>query len=774
MSRPRSFHIIARHGRAQQHLPKPIMKQRSTDIFDFVGQFVERDLPVLPLVARQKRPAIPRGLHGATTDKKELKRYFGNNPHANYGVSTGGTSNIFVLDIDGRAGRRSLSRLIAKHGKLPRTVTVLTGNGEHRYFRGNGTAIKNSAGRLGEGLDIRGDGGYVVGPGSVHPSGRVYSFKEGRALNEAAIAKTPPWLLALVTSDRPRPPAKTQVEVPINKPRRLTAYMQAAQRRELERLSRAPNHQRNHYLNRSAFRLGQLLPYGVLDEDGCTHKLSEVARDIGLEESEIIPTIRSGLSAGSRSPRLLTFLKSKIDNPAVAEQDSQTPDLTIELSKLHENDTDNAQRFALRWADRILYTPGKGWLVFDGQRWKPDSFLHCMELAKRTARLIADEAQHLPDDQAKAVRRKFADSSLSKGSLERMIDLAKSLVMVDDNRLDADPWLLNTITGTIDLRTGDRDDHDPRDLLTKIAPVAADRTAKCPQFKKFLKRVTGGDRALMKYIKKCAGYSLTGSTQEQVFFFCYGKSGSNGKSTLVNLMRDMLGDYSRHTPTETLLTKQYDNNIPADLARLAGVRMVSAIEANFDRHLDEAKLKSMTGGEPITARFMRQDFFEFTPAFKLWLVANDMPRVRGTDTAFWRRVRVVPFEIQIPDSEKDPELPEKLRQELPGILAWAVRGCKQWRAEGLIEPVAVRQASRRWLEAADHLKRFVADCIIVDPGNRLASSSLLNRYTNWCSKNGEQPLTIQKLNASLRDAHNFTHKQSKRGSEWVGLKLRLQ
>ncbi|MGJ4971515.1 phage/plasmid primase, P4 family [Bradyrhizobium sp. HKCCYLRH1073] len=752
---------------------KRIMKKQLPSTFRLMGQFVERGLPVLPLVGRQKRPAIKRGLKAASTDKNELKRYFRKNPRANYGICTGGTSNIFVLDIDGPTGRRSLAKLIAEHGSLPKTVTVLTGEGEHRYFRGTGTPIKNSAGSLGEGLDVRGDGGYVVGPGSVHPSGSVYTFKEGRALDDVAIAIAPAWLIALVTPDHPQAAARVKLEVPTNMSRRLKAYVEAALDRELERLSRAPHHQRNHCLNRSAFRLGQLLPYGSLDEEGCARKLSDVARRIGLEESEIMPTIRSGLSAGSQSPRGLHFVQCQIGDPSAAAVDPQTSDLTFELSKLRENDTDNAQRFASRWADRVLYTPGKGWLVFDGARWKPDSLLHCMELAKRSARMIADEAKHLPDDQAKAARRRFADSSLSKGALERMIDLAKSLVMIDDSRLDANPWLLNTTTGTIDLRTGDSDDHDPRDLLTKIAPVAADPTAKCPQFRRFLKRITGGDRALMRYIKKCAGYTLTGSTQEQVFFFCYGKSGSNGKSTLVNLIRDMLGDYSRHTPTETLLTKQYDNNIPADLARLAGVRMVTAIEANFDRHLDEAKLKSMTGGEPITARYMRQDYFEFTPAFKLWLVANDMPRVRGTDTAFWRRVRVIPFETQIPDSEKDPELPEKLRQELPGILGWAVRGCKQWQAEGLIEPLAVKKASGRWLEAADHLRRFVADCIIIDATSRLASSSLFQRYTNWCSKNGEQMLTIQKLNASLREAHNFTHKQSKHGSEWVGLKLRL-
>jgi putative DNA primase/helicase len=726
---------------------------------------------VLPLVAKSKRPAVKNGLYDATTNKRRLKEYFRDHPDANYGVRTGGRSNIFVLDIDGSAGNQSLRGLIEKNGKLPRTVIVETGNGRHRYFRGDGREIRNSAGKLGEGLDIRGDGGYVVGPGSFHESGKIYCFKKGRALEEIEIAQAPPWLLDLISATSP-PPATNRVKVAPDELPRVAAYIKAAQGREVERLEKAPKHQRNHCLNRCAFKIGQLLTYGTLKEQDCVSKLSEVASRIGLEEAEILPTIRSGLVAGRQYPRRLSFLKGKnADAPEM--EGAQTSQLTSELSRLGENDTDNAQRFASRNANRILYTPGKGWLAFDGQRWKPDSTLQCMELAKGTARLIAREVKELSNELAKTARKRFAYNSLSKASLERMIDLAKSLVMVDDSKLDADPWQFNTLNGTIDLRTGDREEHDPRDLLTKLAPVEANSGAKCPHFKKFLKRITNGDRALMKYIKKCAGYTLTGLTQEQVFFFCYGKSGNNGKSTLANLLRDMMGDYSRHTPTETLLTKQYDNNIPTDLARLAGVRMVTAIEANFNRNLDEAKLKSITGGEPITARFMRQDFFEFTPAFKLWFVANDMPRVRGTDTAFWRRVRVIPFEVKIPDSEKNLELPTQLRQELPGILAWAVRGCKEWQANGLTEPPAVKQASGRWLAAADHLKMFVEECLIADPTNKLASSMLHNQYTRWCSKNGEQPLTIQKLNASLRDSHNFTHKQSKRGSEWVGVKLRL-
>jgi putative DNA primase/helicase len=349
---------------------------------------------------------------------------------------------------------------------------------------------------------------------------------------------------------------------------------------------KAPTHQRNDTLNIAAFKLGQFLPYGLLDSAAVESELARVAADIGLDDHEIGPTIQSGLKAGSAHPRQLPFLKSGDRVGTADPPKTSDAELTAELAKLGETDTDNAQRFARRFGAKAIHTPGRGWLVYDGQRWRPDNLLQVTELAKQTARRIVDEAQHLENDAARAARSKFASQSLSKGALDRMLDLAKSLVGVEDNRLDADHWLLNVENGTIDLRTGRRENHDPRDLLTIIAPVRANRSAKCPLFKKFLKRITGGDAGLQAFIQKAVGYSLTGSTTEQAFFFVHGKSGNNGKSTLVNLIRDMLGDYGCHTPTETLLTKQYDNNIPVDLARLAGARMVTAVEANFNRHLD--------------------------------------------------------------------------------------------------------------------------------------------------------------------------------------------
>jgi putative DNA primase/helicase len=272
-------------------------------------------------------------------------------------------------------------------------------------------------------------------------------------------------------------------------------------------------------------------------------------------------------------------------------------------------------------------------------------------------------------------------------------------------------------------------------------------------------------------IQKAVGYTLTGLISEQVFFFVYGRSGNNGKSTLVNLIREMLDDYGVHTGTDTFLVKQYDNNIPVDLARLKGARIVTAIEANPNRQLDAAKVKGITGGEPINARFMRQNLFQYDPEFKLWLVANDPPRVRGTDDALWRRVRVIPLTVEIPKEERDPNLLQTLRSELPGILAWAVRGCLKWQKEGLTPPDAVREATDAWHSQMDHLKRFVEDELVVSPGMKVASSVVYDLYKKWCSLHGEHILAMKEFNDKMIHSFNFTHTRIKGRSWWRGVQL---
>ena len=395
--------------------------------------------------------------------------------------------------------------------------------------------------------------------------------------------------------------------------------------------------------------------------------------------------------------------------------------------------------------------------MFDGKRWCPDSLHTVVEFAKKTARLIVGEAKHLSDDKARTRRKDFANQTLGKGSLDRMLDLAKSLLAVKDECLDADPWLLNVENGSIDLRTGHLEKHDPRDLLTKVVPVQADRTAKCPIFKKFLERISGDDPDLASYIQRAVGYSLSGETTEQVFFFVFGRTGQNGKSTLVNLIREMLGDYGLHTQTESLLVKQYDNNIPADLARLRGARMVTAIEAEPQspprRSEDQGDDRRGTHRRPFHAAELFPVCADFQAVARGQRPAS-RPRHRPSVLA---PVRVIPLGVSIPPTEPGSTPPSKLREEWPGILAWAVRGCLKWQKIGLTEPSAVRTASEGWQEEMDHLKAFVDSELIVAPGQKIASSKLFDITRNGAQAWRSVHSAVQDFKAKLQAAHNVTH-----------------
>ena len=384
-----------------------------------------------------KHPRTPKGVKDATIRRKTIKAWWNKWPDANIGIATGARSGIFVLDVDGAVGKASLKVLQAEHEQLPKTVTVETGKGRHLYFRCDGARVGNSVGKLGEGIDVRGDGGYVVGAGSIHVSGSTYTFVDERGPDEIEVAQAPQWLLDLVTAEAQ---ASEAVEVPTIPPEKLDrakAYVDAALRRELDRLGKAPQHQRNDTLNRTAFKLGQLLPYAILDRQKITDDLARVARSIGLDDSEIRPTIASGLDAGSGSPRRLPFIKSDL---CTVEPPAKSKDkITEEPAALGETDTDNGQRFATRFGTNVINTPGRGWLVYDGRRWYPDELLKVRELAKTAARLIADEAAFFKEDNARTARRNFAKQSLSTGALDRMLESGKSLLTVEDSRLDARP-----------------------------------------------------------------------------------------------------------------------------------------------------------------------------------------------------------------------------------------------------------------------------------------------------------------------------------------------
>jgi putative DNA primase/helicase len=266
------------------------------------------------------------------------------------------------------------------------------------------------------------------------------------------------------------------------------------------------------------------------------------------------------------------------------------------------------------------------------------------------------------------------------------------------------------------------------------------------------------------------GYCLTGDITEQSFFFVIGP-GRTGKSVLGNVLRELLGEYGLQANMDSFLAKQYDNGIPTDIARLRGARVVVAAEANFDRQIDEAKLKTMTGGDPLVARFMRHDFFEFLPEFKLVLIANDFPRVRASSDAFWRRVRVVPVDRKVPPGQVDPDLMDKLRAEYPGILAWAVRGCLSWQQHGLPMPSVVKEGTERWRGFADVIKRFVQDCCELDPRAQVAASEIYESYEVWCSDQKEKPQSLAGFKTKLMEL-DLTQEHKRTGNIWCGIRLK--
>ena len=266
------------------------------------------------------------------------------------------------------------------------------------------------------------------------------------------------------------------------------------------------------------------------------------------------------------------------------------------------------------------------------------------------------------------------------------------------------------------------------------------------------------------------GYCLSGDNREQAFFSSSGPVAPEIRYSLTSCAR-LLGEYGLQANMDSFLMKQYDNAIPTDIARLRGARVVVANEANFDRQIDEAKIKALTGGDPLVARFMRQDFFQFLPECKLLLVANDFPRVRLNSDAFWRRVRVLPVDRKIPLKQLDKQLMEKLRAEFPGILTWAVRGCLAWQRDGLVMPSAVREGTERWRGFADVIKRFVTECCELDPQAEVSASEIYARYRDWCGEHKESPQSQAGFKIKLTEL-DLTQQHTRKGNVWYGIGLK--
>jgi putative DNA primase/helicase len=686
------------------------------------ANYHRRDWCPIPIKERSKEPNL-----------LELQPYLSRRPTreelgawawSGVGIVTGELSGVLVLDVDGPEGEAELR----KHGH-PATPMVRTASGGlHLYFKHPARPVKTSI-RVAPGLDVKASGGYVVAPPSLGPNGKPYEWIVPP--EEAELADPPEWLMRLLERQRSKAPAgPVGVRIPSGQRNKALASIAGTMRR------------------RGMGEAEILAALEVANGQRCTPPL----------EAEEVANIAASVARYEPAGDVVHISFNGHGSP----QRTQGFNLT---------DLGNAERFVARHGEDVRYCyPWRRWLVWTGARWEHDEAGRVHRLAKATVRSIYREASDEEDEDRRKALAKHARASESETRIRAMVELAKSEIPASPDHFDADAWLLNTSNGTIDLRTGELREHRREDLITKLAPIEYTPESEAPAWVAFLDRVLPSEE-LRGFVQRAIGYSATGDASEQCMFIHHGP-GANGKSTFQETVAAALGNYAMRTPTETLLVKR-SGAVPNDVARLKGARFVTASETEEGRRLAESLVKDLTGQDTISARFMWAEWFDFKPTHALHLSTNHKPEIRGTDNAIWRRIRLVPWAVTIPPAEQDKKLPQKLREELPGVLAWIVRGCSEWLREGLLAPEEVRQATRAYRAEMDVLAAFLADCCVRGENETAFAGELWGSWKRWCEETGEQFGTQKRFGGRLAERGFLNHRDSKTGRKvWAGLSLR--
>lgn len=447
-------------------------------------------------------------------------------------------------------------------------------------------------------------------------------------------------------------------------------------------------------------------------------------------------------------------------------------------------DLANAHRLQRLHGADLRYSETLGWNVWDGIRWPADDTREVHRRAHATMRVIAFEAADLlrmvPSAATVAEAEelqlqgealiKHARKSQHEHAIGAAIGIAQSLdgIVCRADDFDADSLLLTVANGTIDLRTGELREARREDMITRASPVVYDAHAEAPTWLAFVDRIFAGDPELIAFMQRASGYSLTGETKEQCLFVCYG-TGANGKTTFTEALSHVLGDFAIEAAGETFVDSKKGRSTDNKMADLRGARLVTTSETGDGNRLNESLVKRVTGGEKITANRLYAETFRFSPQFKLWLATNHKPQIVGDDLGIWRRLRLVPFTVTIPEAERDGDLPAKLRAEAPGILRWMVDGCREWMETGLRPPVSVTTATAEWRADSDLIAQFVDERCTVADYARAGTGPLYEAFREWCKAQGAGDPPSKKAMGLWMDNHGFPVSRGNTGRFRVGI-----
>jgi putative DNA primase/helicase len=719
-----------------------------TPMVDHAIQYTRLGWHVFP-VNQSKKPLTTNGFKDATKDEATIRRWWNQFPDANIGVATGAKSGIVVLDVDAakEGAEDRLQQIIAEKGSFNQAVVSRTGGGGyHVFFKhpNGGRKVPNAQALFGfVGIDVRGDGGYVVLPPSQHASGSEYAWVAGQSPFDNAPGECPEYL----HSQRGRGSAAVRLQMD----------------------GTIPEGERNATLTRVA----------------------GLVRTLGLGEEEILTVLRSQNATRCNPPlseeELLVIASNIAKYPPARTNGTVAGGHPVleALLQFPMTDVGFGQMIAFYLAEQVKYnhTAGK-WLIWDQHFWKMDEVdeitlkvIDTISAFRRAVDLITDD-----DDRAAAFRYSMIMQGKSRIDAGASISKAQPNIATKHSAWNNNADLAACSNGVINLRTGELRAGRPSDLLSNHFPVNYDPNALCPQWLKFLDDVFEGGRDVINYLQRAIGYTLTGHTTEQCLFMLVGK-GSNGKSTLMNVLQSIFGSNAFPAPFSTFERQPVANSQSNDIAALDGRRLVISSEPNEGVTLSESRIKSLTGGEPVSARFLHREFFTFHPVCKIWLGVNHLPRVVDDSDGFWRRVRRIDFNVRFVSPEeasegalkqkpKDPDLGFKLRSEFPGILAWMVRGAIAWYRDGLQTPSAVQASTRNYRDDSDPLKAFFDAYCTFGENDSVELDTLYRAYTTDCKNRLLKPYEILPLRKfSERLKREFPEDRSARKATFISIGL---